>query len=59
MYEAGFGSEVKCVNKSEEGGERVRVESVFLRVHQSLVAVEGENSKAPAFFKQLFTENRA
>lgn len=51
MCEAGFRSEVKCVNESDEGGERVRGESVFLRVYQSLVAVEGGNTNARLFPK--------
>lgn len=47
--EAEFRSEVKCVNKSEEGGERVRVESASLRVCQSLVMVGSENAEAWLF----------
>lgn len=53
MREAEFRSEVKLVNKSEEGGERVTVESVSLRVCQSLAADRGENTKARYFSRRF------
>lgn len=43
VYEAEFRSEVKCVNKSEEGGERARVESVFLSLSESGGSREGKH----------------
>lgn len=46
MCDAEFRSEVKCVNKSEEGGERVRVESVFsLSLSESGGSREGKHTQ--------------
>lgn len=47
--EAEFRSEVKCVNKSEEGGERVRVESVFSESLSECGGSREENTKSPGF----------
>lgn len=51
MCEAEIRSEVKCVKKSEEGGERVSVESVFSEsLSESGGNREGKHSK-PRFFQ--------